>query len=115
MPLPEFNNLDDLLEGVHRATLDETPALFGRGSRLLLADQSYFGAMAMIQNDVELECAQERIAYFSRLVANMRKVESPENFRKIASGYLAEIEKMTAEVIKYLKCHPSEMPTAEAS
>jgi hypothetical protein len=71
--------------------------------------------MAMIQNDVELECTQERIAYFSRLVANMRKVETPENFRYMASSYLAEIEKMTAEVLEYLKRHPSEMPTAEAA
>lgn len=69
----------------------------------------------MIQNDIELECTQERIAYFSRLVANMRKVESAENFRYMASGYLAEIEKMTAEVLEYLKRHPSEMPTAEAA
>jgi hypothetical protein len=33
----------------------------------------------------------------------------------MASGYLAEIEKMTAEVIEYLKCDPSEMSTAESS
>jgi hypothetical protein len=58
---------------------------------------------AMIQNDVELECAQERITYFSRPVANMRKFESPESFRYMASGYLAEIDKMTAEALEYLK------------
>jgi hypothetical protein len=69
--------------------------------------------MAMIQNDVELECAQERISYFIRLVADMREVESPEIFRLMASGYLVEIEKMTAEVIEYLKRHPGEIPTEE--
>src|SRR5918997_279793 len=53
--------------------------------------------MSLIANDVELECTQERIAFFSRLVANMHQVEKPENFKYIASGYLAEIDKMHKE------------------
>jgi hypothetical protein len=69
----------------------------------------------MIQNDQELEATQERIAFFCRLVANMRKVESPENFRLMASGYLAEIEKMNAEVVEYLSRHASEPAPAEAA
>ncbi len=69
----------------------------------------------MIQNDLELEGTQERIAFFCRLVANIRKVESAENFPLMASGYLAEIEKMNAEVIEYLKRHPSEIKPAEAA
>jgi hypothetical protein len=32
MPLPEFNSLGDLPEGVHRATFDETLARFGQES-----------------------------------------------------------------------------------
>jgi hypothetical protein len=32
MPLPEFNSLGDLPEGVHCATFDETLARFGQGS-----------------------------------------------------------------------------------
>ncbi len=69
----------------------------------------------MIQNDLELEGTQERLAFFCRLVANIRKVESAENFPLMASGYLAEIEKMNAEVIEYLKRHPSEIKPAEAA
>lgn len=69
----------------------------------------------MIHNDLELEGMQERIAFFSKLVANMRKVESPENFSFMASGYLVEIEKMNTEVLKYLKHHPSEVEPAEAA
>jgi len=69
----------------------------------------------MIQNDLELEGTQERIAFFCRIVANIRKVESAENFPLMASGYLAEIEKMNAEVIEYLKRHPSEIKPAEAA
>jgi hypothetical protein len=70
---------------------------------------------AMIQNDVELECAQERIAFFSRLVAGLRKTESTESFCLMASGYLAEIEKMHAEVMEYLGKHASETESAESA
>ena len=69
----------------------------------------------MIHNDVELQCTQERIAFFSRLVANMRRVEKPESFKYMASGYLAEIEKMHAEVMEYLRRHASEPAPAEAA
>jgi hypothetical protein len=69
----------------------------------------------MIQNDVELQCTQERIAFFCRLVANMRRVESPESFKLMASGYLAEIEKMNTEVLDYLSRHASEFVPAEAA
>ena len=69
----------------------------------------------MIQNDLELEGTQERIAFFCRLVANMRKVESPKNFPYMASGYLAEIEKMNAEVLEYLKQPADQVQAAEAA
>jgi len=69
----------------------------------------------MIQNDQELEGMQERIAFFCRLVANIRKVESADNFPFMASGYLAEIEKMNAEVLEYLKQHSGESMPAEAA
>ena len=48
----------------------------------------------MIHNDQELQGTQERIAFFCRLVAHMRQVESPADFRYMASSYLAEIEKI---------------------
>lgn len=66
----------------------------------------------MIQNDTELQGTQKRIAYFCQLVAHMRRIESPGNFKYMASGYLAEIEKMHAEVMDYLRRHPSELATA---
>ena len=69
----------------------------------------------MIHNDTELQGTQERIVFFSRLVANMRQVEKPENFKYMASGYLAEIEKMHAEVMAYLSRHSSEPEPAEAA
>ena len=69
----------------------------------------------MIHNDVELQGTQERIAFFTRLAANMRQVEKPENFKYMASGYLVEIEKMHAEVMVYLSRHVSEPAPAEAA
>ena len=69
----------------------------------------------MIHNDVELQGTQERITYFCRLVAQMRTIESPENFKYMASGYLAEIEKMHAEVMAYLSRHASESASAKAA
>ena len=57
----------------------------------------------------ELQGTQERIAFFCRLVAHMRQVESLANFRYMASGYLAEIEKMHVEVMAYLSRHASEL------
>jgi hypothetical protein len=69
----------------------------------------------MIQNDTELQVTQERIAYFCQLVTHMRQRESAANFKYMASGYLAEIEKMHAEVMEYLRRHPSEATPAQAA
>ena len=69
----------------------------------------------MIQNDLELKCTQERIAWFEGLVAQFRVIVPPENFPAMAEGYLAEIEKMHDEVMKYLK-NPANQPLpAEAA
>ena len=69
----------------------------------------------MIHSDAELQGTQERIAFFSRLVAIMPHVEKPGHFKYMTSGYLVEIEKMHAEVIAYLSRHASEPEPAEAA
>jgi hypothetical protein len=69
----------------------------------------------MIQNDQELEAAQERITYFQRLLAQLRITATPEEFPAVASGYRAEIVRMQNEVLEYLTHHASEPPLAEAS
>ncbi len=56
----------------------------------------------MITNDQELRGTQERIAYFERLLGQLRVTASPEEFRMMAGGYRAELERMQAEVIRYL-------------
>jgi len=69
----------------------------------------------MIQNDIELEATQERIAWFESLVAQFRVANmSPVEFRLMSGSYLAEIEKMHAEVLEYLGKHASETESAEA-
>ncbi|MBA3322289.1 MAG: hypothetical protein H0T45_12710 [Pyrinomonadaceae bacterium] len=70
----------------------------------------------MIANELELQGTQERIAFFHRIVARIRATATtPEEYRSFSNSYLAEIEKMNAEVIEYLKRHPSEIKPAEAA
>ena len=69
----------------------------------------------MIQNDLELKCTQERIAWFEGLVAQFRVSIPPENFPAMAEGYLAEIEKMHDKAMEYLKNPVSQPVPAEAA
>jgi len=63
----------------------------------------------MIANDQELETTLERIAWFQRQVAHLRKTEkNPVNYRASASGFLAEIDRMQLEVREYLSFLPAE-------
>ena len=69
----------------------------------------------MIHNDQELAVTQERIAYFQRVLAQLRVTASPEEFPAVASGYRAEIVRMQDEVLAYLTRHattptPVELP-----
>lgn len=68
----------------------------------------------MIKNDNELQASQERIAFFYKILANMRLKATPEEYHLYSNSYLVEIDKMHAEVVEYLKKHPNEMP-AEAA
>ncbi len=61
----------------------------------------------MIQNDRELTATQERIAYFQRLLAQLRVTATPEEFPAVASGYRTEIVRMQDDVLEYLTRHSS--------
>ena len=65
----------------------------------------------MIQNDQEMEVTHERIAYFQRLLAQLRVAARPEEFTMVASGYRAEIQRMQKEILEYLTHHVSEGDT----
>jgi hypothetical protein len=53
---------------------------------------------------------EERIAYFQRVLAQLRVTASPEEFPAVASGYWAEIGRMQDEELAYLTRHAS-VPT----
>jgi len=63
----------------------------------------------MIANDQQLETTLERIAWFQKQVAQLRKTEkNPVNYRAAVSGFLAEIDRMQLEVREYLSFLPME-------
>jgi len=68
----------------------------------------------MIHNDQELHTTQECIAYFQRVLAQLRVTATPEEFPLVASGYRAEIVRMQDEVLAYLTRHVSDPVPAEA-
>ena len=68
----------------------------------------------MIQNDEELRVTQERVAYFERLLAELRVTAQPHEFPAVASGYRAEIERMQQEALDYLTRHVSESVVASS-
>jgi hypothetical protein len=68
----------------------------------------------VITSDTELQATQDRIAYFYRILAQLRVTSRPEVFPSMASGYRAEIERMQREALDYLTHHASEPITAEA-
>jgi hypothetical protein len=61
----------------------------------------------MIQNDVELQAAQEYVLRFERILTAARMTYTPEAYEAMASSYLAEIERVNAEILAYLKHTPS--------
>ena len=61
----------------------------------------------MIQNDIELQASQEYVLRFERILAAARKTYTPEAYAAMASSYLAEIERVNAEILEYLKHAPS--------
>jgi predicted phosphoribosyltransferase len=66
-------------------------------------------------NDQELEVSQQRIAYFQKLLAQLRITARPDEFQAVSSGYRAETEQMQKEVMEYLSRHSSQTVSAEAS
>ena len=66
----------------------------------------------MIRDDNELSVMQDRIAYFLRLLAQLRVTSRPEEFPLVAGGYRAEVEQMQCEVLDYLTRHAAP-PTAK--
>lgn len=63
----------------------------------------------MIANDQQLQTTLDRIAWFQKQVAHLRKTETnPVNYRAAVSGFLAEIDRMQLEVREYFSFLPTE-------
>lgn len=62
----------------------------------------------MIKNDRELQVTQERINRLQSILEHLRQNAHHEEFEAMSSSYLAEIERMEAEIIVYLNVERSE-------
>lgn len=61
----------------------------------------------MIENDVELQAAQEYVLRFERIFTAARNTYTPEAYEAMASRYLAEIERVNTEIVEYLRHSPT--------
>jgi hypothetical protein len=63
----------------------------------------------MIVNDQQFQTILERIAWFQKQAAELRKTETnPVNYRAAVSSFLAEIDRMHFKVREYLSVLPTE-------
>jgi hypothetical protein len=68
----------------------------------------------MIATDQELNTTLERIAWFQKQLAQLRRTETRlANYRAASSGFLAEIDRMQLDVREYLSSLPAETVAAE--
>ncbi len=64
----------------------------------------------MIADDSELETTLERIRRFQLQLTHLRRVEkNSKNYRLSSLGFLAEVDRMQAEVREYLSLLPAEL------
>lgn len=66
----------------------------------------------MIQDDAELQAAQERILLFERVLAEARRTYVPSDYQAMAEGYFMEIDRMLAEIREYLSHTPERIGAA---
>jgi hypothetical protein len=70
----------------------------------------------MIANDQQLQTTLDRITWFQKQAAQLRKTETnPTNYRASVSGFLAQIDRMQLEVREYLSFLPAEAVGAGCS
>ena len=61
----------------------------------------------MIENDVELQAAQEYVLRLERILTAARSQYTPEAYEAMVSSYLGEIERVNTEIVEYLRHAPS--------
>ena len=61
----------------------------------------------MTTNDQQLQTTLDRVAWFQKQVANLRRTETnAANYRAAVSGFIAEIDRMQLDVREYLSVLP---------
>jgi hypothetical protein len=64
----------------------------------------------MIADDEQRNVTLDRIEWFQKQVAHLRKTEpNAANYHAASSGFLAEIDRMQREVREFLSFHPTEL------
>lgn len=66
----------------------------------------------MIEDDAAFQVAQGRVLLFERVLAEAHRSYSPSNYKAMAEGYLAEIDKIQAEIREYLGRLPEPIEAA---
>lgn len=62
----------------------------------------------MITNDEQLQATLDRIDWFQKQVAQLRRTETnPVNYQAAVSGFLAEIDRMQLDVREYFSVLPA--------
>ncbi len=56
----------------------------------------------MIKNDRELTVTRQRIGCFEQMIDELRRICAPKQYGQVVPAYLAEVERMRAEVDEYL-------------
>ena len=56
----------------------------------------------MIENDQQLQIAQESIGNLQKILLAARKVHSPEEYRTMAEPILLELQRRELEILEYL-------------
>ena len=72
-------------------------------------DERAMAITIMIANDLQLQATLDRITWFQKQVAHLRKTETnAENYRAAVSGFLAEMDRLQLDVREHFSSLPTE-------
>jgi hypothetical protein len=63
----------------------------------------------MIQNDEQLQLAQEAVRNLQRVLVEARRVHSPAEYRLMSAPILLELQQREQEILAYLSCPEGEL------
>jgi hypothetical protein len=103
MPLPEFNSIGDLPEGVHKASLDEVLARFGQGTpQRQLVTAKLLRVLEVAKRTGKLE----RFVIFGSYITNKPAPNDVDIILVMQSDFLVtECDEQTAGLFDNLRVH----------